>query len=346
MLAKFCKTDKTYYLERTEALEKKLLVEFAPYAKATYPVGTKYHKRAVHILDTLVEEFHNIGIDFGYLENTGSSCYLDSSLFGLFIYPTDFIDRNILYSRVVGNDMEKLQKELVNINNSIHNQYIIDCKLIRKALRKFPGVENYHKPGPKDAGEFLIHIFNLFDTNKATTITQTYGTDEDAKNLTLTNVVTDRKSSVIRFIPEDILMKVSQKTTTDISEFLTQIDDAVLDEPYTDKGISFTRRISKSTLVSTPYLIFLVSRMGMRGNVIKTPILPSRKLSLNSGQEFSLSAIVTYVSNHYVCYFKSGLKWYLYDDLSGISEVGQYEDMIYSRPNPVRFGTLYYYVPF
>lgn len=371
MLKKYCKTQKTYYLRNLNQEEKKQMVRFAPYALKKHPKGSKDYNKALEIMDILSESpVHCIDTDcnsLGYLDNKGSSCYLDSSLFGLFIFPCEFV-QNILHNDLHHrnrfdcgstaeedlNNRKLVQKALVNIEELIHGEEttIKNCTNLRRVLKNCPHPENYHLPGQKDAGEFLQYILDMFPTNLAIKKTTVYGTNSSLEKvpeneLYKTSESVDEHSSIMQFVPSTTLVQLPQKNSTDIRNFLYQTDDTGKFEGFTDEesGQHFTRKITTTTMEYTPYLIFRIERLGYQG-VLSTPILPSETVRLESGKSFSLSAIVTYSRRHYICYFKCRDDWYLYDDISGISDVGKYKDMIYSKPSPVKYGTLYFYIPF
>lgn len=372
MLKKYCNTGKTYYLRKLDDQVKAQMLRFAPYTLKKYSKGSEHYSRALEVMDILSESpTHDIGTEcmmLGYLNNIGASCYLDSSLFGLFIFPSDFVQQNILHGELKSRtrfdcgqtseedlvNRKEVQKALVDIEESIHGQQTIvkTCTDLRRVLKNCPHPENYHLRGQKDAGEFLQYILDMFPTDLAVKKTVVYGTNSSAEKvpqheLYKTSERIEDHSSIMQFVPSTTLAQLPPKHTTDIRKFLSQTDDTGQFEGFTDEksGRYFKRRITTTTMEDTPYLIFRVERLNYTG-VLSTPILPSETVRLHSGKAFSLSAIVTYNRGHYVCYFKCKDNWYLYDDMSGIKDVGDYDKMIYATPNPVKYGTLYFYIPF
>jgi len=372
MLKKYCETGNTYYLRNMEEDAKTYLLKYAPYSIKRHSKNIEKYNRAMEVLDILGESpIHDVESDcdkLGFLKNTGYSCFLDSSLFGLFIFPCDFIQDCILYSKLkhrdkfyCGNTREKdlenrqkVQLALIDIESTIHDgKNVKTCTNLRKVLKNCPNSEKYHLPGMKDAGEFLQYILDMFPTNVAYKKTVVFGTNSTEiiipkNDLYKTTERTDKSSTVIQFVDNNTLSKLSTTRSTDIRKLLTQVDDTGIFEGFTDEksGKTFKRKITITTMESTPYLIFRMDRLNYTGRVLNTPILPSEVVSVNSEERFSLSAIVTYINKHYVCYFKCLTDWYLYDDLSGITSIGSYKDMIYSNPSPVKNGTLYFYIPF
>lgn len=379
MLSKYCKTGNTFYLRNIPYETKKFMLKVIPIALQKHSKGSKYYNRALEIMDILMEHAtHNIATNcdkLQYMINIKGSCYLDSSLFALFIFTCDFTQDNILHADLkVRNTLscggtqaqdlqsrKDVQKSLQEIENSIHGgKHIEYCTNIRSVLKNCPNPENYHMGGARDAGDFLQYIFDMFDTNVAVKSVTTYGTNNitDKKvpktDMVKTSVIIDNSASVVQFIDSFELSKYSSKKTTDIRTFLSQtIDSGELPinsqfRDDRDDGVPryFKRRIAKSKLENTPFLIFRIQRLNPINNrVMKIPILPSGYVTLENQKTFSLSAIVVYETGHYICYFKCYDDWFVYNDISGIEKIGSYDHMLYSSPSPVKNGTLYFYIP-
>lgn len=379
MLDNYCKTGNTYHLKNIPEETKKFMLKVIPIALRKHSPGSKYYDRSLEIMDILSEHAtHNIRTScdkLQYMINVGSSCYLDSVLFSLFIFPCEFVQSNILYTDLkqrrlltCGNSPEQdlqarknVQKSLQKIEDSIHGgNYVRKCDNLRSVLKKCPSSENYHTAGDRDAGEFLQYILDMFNTNVATKSVTTYGTNNitddivPENELEKTSVIIDVYASVIQFVTSFDLVKYSKKEIIDIRTFLKQaIDSGELeaDSQFRDSRnpnnpIYFKRRIAVSKLDDTPFIVFRIQRLHPVDNkVIQTPILPSGYVTLENKKMFSLSAIVVWKSSHFICYFKCYDDWFKYDDLSGIKKIGSYDEMIYSSPSPVKNGTLYFYIP-
>jgi hypothetical protein len=318
---------------------------------------------------------HNIGIepeDIKYMENLGSSCYLDSVLFGLFIYPTDFVNNNIINvdiknypninyeldqdGKLSPEDSEKLRivetvrAELSKIESSMFNDsdHMRYCTDLRKSLKYVPNSENYHLPGEKDAGDFLQYILDMFPTYLATKTTTSYGTNDKGPlslaNLKMTSKHVDKKASVMQFV--DSFQLSDHKSGASIRRFLNQTDDSgTLDSSFTDgQGNRYNRRVSKTSLDSSPIIIFRIQRLDWTGNVNSKNVIPPETISLHPGETYSLSSIVVYIKRHYIAYFKLSKDWYVYNDMVGVYDIGSYDDMINSNPSPATAGVLYFYI--
>ena len=140
---------------------------------------------------------------------------------------------------------------------------------------------------------------------------------------------------------------MDQNINHNIKDFITLYEDTgdLGDDVFNaeDLNMVFKRRISTTTLIDSPYIIFGFNKLSPNG-FIKTSIIPSQTISLESGSRFQLIAIVIYSTKHYTSYFKCGTNWYYYNDLvSEMRFVGTFEKLLESKPSPITNGTLYFY---
>lgn len=144
-----------------------------------------------------------------------------------------------------------------------------------------------------------------------------------------------------------------------LSEFLTEILDGKLDEPYIHKGVGYVRRAQIRKLTFSPYLIFSLMRLIRQGGteIYQNIIIPDDTININ-GQLFSLTGAVMYNGHrHYVAIAKYNGSWWYYNDLPyqnsrSLRKYKSFEEFIlkvYDEEsdlvNPLTHGTQFYYTP-
>lgn len=305
--------------------------------------------------------------NIGGLNNVHNSCYIDSVLQALFVSPNLFTEGLLKgdissdsRNKICRNDRTEsirarvaIQKELVNISDTIigaTSQKVKDVSKLRSLIRKCPVNQEFHGHGQHDSGEFLTYLLDFFPiSSTATTRVVTWGTNSTDEVVSMTNrskpsVVVDDKASVV--ITVDPFTLMSQDTEVDITHYLTEHNDSVLDSPFILDGASYTRRISNKSMVESPIVIININRRDPMnsGNVIQSKIIPTETIELVGGQKFTFSAVVLYQDHHYVCYYKCDDMWYLYNDLSNrkSSLIGTYETLIDSTDITTDGVTFYY----
>ena len=303
------------------------------------------------------------------LHNSGSSCYLDSVLFCLFAIPNQFINDNILFcniSKTTHKDSEfikQVQKILIEITKSIRiTKNIKFCTKFSNLIEKFPlkGMPNFGKLGQQEAGEFLIYLLTIFNVNcKSRKKNENFATNNinqfRKKELIKTSTTFDKEGSILMFIDSFQLLEKSKKanllyyftkTIRDTGELSNENRLCIIKH-----GIKsyFKRQITYSSLIDTPYLIFWLQRANPIDNsVIKTEIVPTQKMTLESGRVLYLNAIILHIgtinSGHYISYFRYNDKWYTYDDIGAeINIIGNYFKMLQQTPSVKTNGVLYFY---
>jgi len=295
---------------------------------------------------------------FRGLEYTENSCYQDSVLLCTFAIPNDTIDNYILADThcTKNINVHKIQNELIRITEWMRGYALLhsqgecyddypskNCSELRRLVKNCRGSQDFHDTDMQDAGEFLQYIFNLFQVNIAETSETTYVTNEKGSTPTLTLVGTtyDRSASPIISVSVDKIKKETQ-----INEFLIQVETAELsdDNLYRYNGTTYNRMLQIRKVIKSPYIVFYIHRLKMlstgKSRKVRTRIIPVQKI----GNLF-LSAIITHSADHYTAYIRHKKYWYYYDDTKDrIVRVGLYDDMINSKPDPTKDGTLYYYV--
>lgn len=303
------------------------------------------------------------------LINIGNSCYIDSVLLSLLSVQNDFVDEYIfgkLSKRKNTNlvciprgskqsderDLNNrilVQNELANIRDSIRGKGDIEyCTKLRKLLRNCPNPENFYDNRPKDAGEFVIYLLSMFNTDVATKSNDVYfGNDIRVNYRDMEKLDTEfnTKSSIVHDIFQDDLMSIPSNSKT--KNLLSFKDDSVLDPENYYQGV-YKRVVRVSNIVDTPYLIIYAHRLRLEStSVINKKIIPSRSIQIGDNS-LKLSAIVihqgTAHGGHYTTYLKIKKKWYYYNDLGpSIELIGGYKDLLEANPSPLSKGILYFY---
>lgn len=287
----------------------------------------------------------------------GNSCYVDSVLVALFAVPTTFTDKIIYDKDVHSNNTKHVQKQLRKIVESMRGKRVVNtCSDLRLTFKQFKNQENYWDTNTKDAGEFLVYLLSLFpETNTAMLVETGYYTNDLSSSNPLdkvkSNMILDKRASTVWSI--DSIYLSEQPTDTKLSELSRMKFISIFDEKNMyrnmETGKTYRKKTSIRTLVDAPYIIFNVMRKNVITNkLITTPIIPDVNITLPSGTNFVFSAVVVYVSGHYVCYFSCENIWYFYDDLGGmynIKKIGVYSDLLNAIPSVKASGVLYFYTP-
>jgi len=296
--------------------------------------------------DIIVENYMTSeNCSFSGLSWTGNSCYLDSVLLALFAVPNKVIDENILEKKVEESyncsrhSKEKIQEELKNIAEFMRgNEKDKSCINLREMIRECPGTERFESTNTQDAGEFLNYIFTIFDVN--------VGKLKEIVNITNTNTndVYKIKETVTKTFP---IVNIYHSSFKDgkryLNSYLTQHEELLFENMREFEGIEYDKRVTSYIFEDYNYLIFSVHRTyytdsGKEKKSVKRIIPPERIGNI------ALHAIVVHLKNHYTCYIKCNDTWFYYDDLKEeIDSVGDYDDMIQSKPDPKRNGVLFFY---
>jgi hypothetical protein len=338
-----------------------------------------YRKRSIEIFDIISKPEVQTDDCFKNLKGLtwiGNSCYLDSVLFSFLAIQNNFVDNHILdcelsirntgfecypdteynYEDIKIIDYKnrvEIQKKLKLIVQNIRSGKKKNCTDLRKALKKCPNAYLFYGSKQAEAGEFLNYILKIFDTNLAIKKYTTYGSFSMVDDITSsefesskTSEYIDYSASIIHFVPVNNLLKNSKNNYYELRSFLELTDDSgILEEGNEFGDAKYIRKIGKTTLIDTPYLIFNLNRL-FGGTFYRTKIIPNEIITLDNLKSFILSSIVVYEDSHYTCYFRCGEKFYYYDDMSSkILKVGGYDKLLnhISNPNVMTNGVLYFY---
>jgi uncharacterized UBP type Zn finger protein len=306
----------------------------------------------------------------------GNSCYLNSVLYSLLAIPNNFIDELLSYDIKqrpgVDNKIEdvkvrqEIQQELMLLKNYIRC-FIPGIKLrynsnnLRNIFKKLEinNPESKWWDGkPKDSGEFLIFLMDLFQSKTNTSFMEQSGYHMESGVKVKDDVIIDTKKSVVVSVENEQLNKREIK----ITKFLNQTFKhkweapsrvgAPLDPWISKDGKQYTVRIQEKKIIDSKYIIFNIMRKYISveaGRLIKrinkSKIIPGKSFTIESGKIFFLSSIVVYVSKcHYVCYYVCDSVWYLHDDTeTKIKKIGDYTDLLNEDVDVQRNGVLYFY---
>lgn len=262
------------------------------------------------------------------------------------------------------NNRKKVQNSLREIAESIRGSKKVEyCTDLRLVLKRCPSVDNFYETGMKDPAEFLIYLLRMFDVDKVVKEEIVYYTnykgniynldiDETNPELKVMKRSIKKDESIIQYIDKTYLNNLNKNEVYYISKFLTTIDAEIENLIYTKKIyyspyiVFYCERISFDILEYNRMILsgdVDLEKLSIKLNKIK--IIPSKTITIESGDRFQLSSIVVWKDYHYTCYFKCGHTWYYYNDLNNnIKTIGTYQQMLRSNASPVSNGILYYYV--
>ena len=329
------------------------------------------------------------------MRNIGNTCYMDSVLFPLIALPSKYIRNTILGKNTsvekpgdTAKD-KKRKKTRRLLKNSLVKLYLSIRKgdetptveKVKKAFKKCPTKfeSNYSGYGQEDAGEFLQTMADVFGLNDMKRQLTVYGTNDISPIPSNDELVVSSNreeiQSIIQQVTVEQLRRGRVNTPVKISSFLKSVDDSGeldITSSFTPeingKVEIFKRRIAKTEVVDTPYLVFYIIRQGLMkrdkdGNIkfkrngmpqinpsiYRKVVDPSETLTLPSKRVLMLTSIVLHLgstieSGHYILYFKCDGEWWVYDDTStGFVKIGSFDTIMRRSPNPKTYGTLFYY---
>jgi ubiquitin C-terminal hydrolase len=257
-----------------------------------------------------------------------------------------------------------IQKALNEITLSIRGLNNVNtCTNLRSLIKKCPGSQPFHERGTQDAGEFLAYLFNLFQVDVATTSRKTYASndfDYESKWVLTSKNIDEYSSPIIDIVSTAIL---DIESGYNITNFLTQTEDSVLEEndiwtPNKNKPLeTYIRRKEVFKIKKSPFVVFNLSRtyvtLDKRSKSLREyntwKLISAPEDLLLNGKNLKLSAIVVHTGGaHYVANFKCNDQWFWYDDNPSsskhiIKNIGSYNKMLKTSPNPLSHGTLFFY---
>lgn len=311
------------------------------------------------------------------LDYISNSCYQDSTLLCLLGISNQFITTQILeknlsessYQCEDKNETESLKRrknvqvQIKYITESMRGLNTINyCSGLRQALAKCPGTQEFHLGGTQSAGEFLQHLFNIFQVNgMSATEIRSYSNDkinwfhENIKHLD-----SNQGSPILHIHP--ITIK-SIPENTFLHRFISYTSTSTLDDNnlwYPDKknkpNEHYKYRKLKNVINDTPYLVIYLQRLhakdifGLETEFLDKQIIPNETLTINKKRLYLTGIVVHDRYAHYMAYFKCSDKWFFYNDEPGrleghtITYVGDYQNLLnVDRYNPLVYGVLFFY---
>ena len=305
-----------------------------------------------------------------------NSCYMDSVLLALFAVPNRTISDSILNKDL--NDLKvgrlwtkcdddldkdirgrkKIQRGLNDVTNYMRglSDSPSDCKQLRLLLKNCIQTQAFHGTGTQDAGEFLVYLFNMFQVNVATTVTEVYGSSSEFSDWVLTSDNRETNDSVIVDVVSTVLME--KEANYDITKYVENTSEHSVEGWRPDRSRpeeTFIRKRDIFRVESAPLVIFKLDRTYGSPSIkdgeykIKTKniwkkVMAPEFMMLNNIKLY-LSAIVVHTGDaHYVVNVKCDNNWFFYDDTTpSVKHVGSYGKMLKTKPDPMTHGTIYMY---
>ena len=270
---------------------------------------------------------------------TGNSCYIDSTIFALFINSTPFSeyilntpitqDTQLMNKKYTcGNTKEEslqnrtaIQTELRNIVQSIHGQgpWIKNVSKLRKLFKHCNQIgEGFCDKESHDAGEVLTYLLSILPPSDFRAVrVSTYASNNLTSNPDLTLTTQQQLNlSVVLEVPVYTLEELPKNMSTNISSFLTQKDDTQFEsssdyyKPTSGpgQGQAFQRKITQSEVLSAPILIFRLHRNTPIYNddyeqigtkIIDASITPEETIILPSSQQIFNLSAITLYYQHH-----------------------------------------------
>jgi len=237
---------------------------------------------------------------FIYQDN---SCFMDSLMFALFAFPTDFVNKYILDHSAAGADAAILQ-----IMRGINQSRIGANSICNNALRNSAGIffENSRNVGG-DPAEFFKLILDKLNIKSAKVVSAVTGEEIEMAPCIMLNVGEDMPTNLL----EDGLNGVMTELGED--EVVYKVDDNFV-------SFEINRQVEKQgqTVISRAYFQMQPEIAVTNSEGVQTLLSLNQVIVVIYGKKI----------NHYVCYFKCNDYWYLYDDTeSKIEKIGEFHVM-------------------
>ena len=280
--------------------------------------------------------------------NMDQSCFLDSIVGALFIFPCDFIRSHVLNAVLVqtgprgglfgpGSPQEDLQvrqsiqSNLVDLATCMRTGGTGSPEVLVQELRRLLNTALLLTPAltasrcQQDAGEYLYALFEVFGLND--------GPCKMDRSIFFTN---DLLASVGRVIHDGAARRTTyaDRCGTIVhlpagpgddgtgDDFLVQTTDSVLQEPYvhSEDGASYCRVVTRTTWTPNEFFVVHVDRSVVPHRTVRLD--PYGKYRAPDGRNFRLASAVLRTGDrpdrgHFVCVVRRGVdSWLVYDDLT------------------------------
>jgi hypothetical protein len=315
------------------------------------------------------------------LKYDNNSCYMDSVLVSLFMFPSKTIRNQILNKNISKfskmkylwtrcsdkidvdiNRRKNIQKEINRLikNFRLYNNNSDTVTYLRKLFSLCRGTQPFHLTGTQDAGEFLLYLFGIFQVNTSITKRITYGRNSTNTSWTKVSEIIDRKSSPVIDITAIELLNIHPNFN--ITKLIKKTEISVLDKNnyWTPvKGSSYKYKKEVAKFITSPIVIFKIDRS------YGTPIFNHEKKfsrmetieiwkNVSIPEKFTLKDVILKLKSivihtggaHYIALIKDKRNiWYHYNDIENgvITQIGSYDNMLKTRPNPSSHGTIFIY---
>jgi len=280
------------------------------------------------------------------LKWNNNSCYLDSILISLFHKKNKIIENIILNSKInklkdeksilIAKKIKKELKQLYKLlSNKQNNEDYIICKKLRTLLDEFDKIEKtniiddkdnwlYSQLDIYDFMRMLLYIFKIKEN--------TLKIKENNKiNYTNFNKIID-----IDFLYDNKgnnkkLLKIKDIYPINIRKIKLTKENVYINE----EGKKQNYYIKKEEIIKGDILFINIYRNTLNiKNDIK--IIPIEKMKLKENKfKLNLTSIIIHYgsdinSGHYIVLYKcqKNKKWYEYDDMNGIKEIGKFNSII------------------
>jgi len=232
-----------------------------------------------------------------------NSCFMDSLMFALFAFPTDFVKNYILHGAAAGADVG-----ILKIMRGINTSRIKANSECNNALRNSLGEDFSNRQYGADPAEFFKVILDKLNIKSAKVVSTTFeGVELEVAPCIMLNVGEDMPTDLFRdhlngemteLGEDEVFYKVDDNFVSfAINRQVEEDGQLVISEEYFD----IQPEIAVTNSGGTEALLFL-----------------NQVIVVRYGQGI----------NHYVCYFKCNDYWYLYND-SGptIEKIGEFDVM-------------------
>jgi hypothetical protein len=297
----------------------------------------------------------------GGLLNNANSCYLDSTLVGLFHAYNPYIREKIFDKTITYTDPELKDsattalRMLKGIYNTINRGNKGACTSLRNAIHKFD--KRYSdivtlletldwkrsQLEPADVIKALIRIFDIpldckYSTKRYTLINR--------RKVFVNEDITDT-SFADPIISSDILFG---KRRLELKKYIPQeVDKVIFDDenkwkpfPDTDPSVEYKHKITVKKYIKAPMLCIHISRKFIDVK-IQIPVIPIMSLKLkDNNKQLHLRSILVHHGDdpdggHYTCYIRCKRHWYEYNDLGfdKLKLIGDHNKMFKANKNYV-----------
>jgi hypothetical protein len=324
--------------------------ELKEHVKTAYPYLTKVkNMKRKELCELLEKDCPNLG----GLVNKQNSCYLDSTLVGLFHAVNPYVRKYIFDKNLEYTDPElqesslAIQKMLRGVYGAINKGNKGACTSLRNAFHKFDkrsaslGARletldwKTSQLEPADVIKILIRVFDIpsnckYNIKRYTLVKKrkVFINEEDV-NTTFADPI----------ISSDLLYG---KKHFDLKKYIPQEKNKVVFDndnkwkpfPDTDPDIQYKHKITVKTYRKASMFSVHISR-AFGDEKIKTPVVPMMTLKLKENtRPLHLRSIIVHhgddpESGHYTCYIRCQRHWYHYDDLAfnKLQLVGDHDKM-------------------